>query len=106
MAQANAGEPISGSLAGLADELHREADAEAAEIRREFAAAIREATRRAPRHELAAILAALKRQRRAALACARRKAAMELRSRRQRIIETRCGVRRFRRSPVQEARHK
>ena len=46
---------------------------------REFSAAIRPATRCAPPHELAAILAGLKRQRRAALGCSTRKASLECR---------------------------
>jgi hypothetical protein len=69
-------------LDGIADELHRQADAGMAEIMREFAAAMQEARRRAPRHELSATLAALKRRRRSALALARHKAAVELKERR------------------------
>ena len=83
MAQAGTDEQLGLLLAGLADELHREADAGAAEIRREFAAAMREARGRAPRHELTAILAGLKQRRRVALAMARRRAAMEIQARRQ-----------------------
>lgn len=83
---AGADDAIGWLLDGIADEVHRETAAEAAEIRREFAAAMREALRRAPRHELAAILAALKRQRRIALAYTRLRAAMGTQARRQRLI--------------------
>lgn len=64
------------------DDLRRQAAAIADAITADFANRMQDAKRRVPRHEVAATLHALQQARRAALAAASQKAAMEIQGRR------------------------
>jgi hypothetical protein len=89
VAPATPDDSFGGLLAALSDEAQRSASAARAGIMAEFAAAMLHARRYARRGELPAIMRALKDARRAALAAAKRKAALEVQGRRQAVVSAR-----------------
>jgi hypothetical protein len=76
-------------LDAIADEVHRISGAACEGIARDFAARAAYARRYLPRHMLAAALAAINEERKAALAAVRRNAAQELAARKKVAIEAR-----------------
>ena len=90
-AESPAEEALGPLLAALTEEAHREAAAVRTEIMREFAAGALHARRYASRHERAGILRALKDRRKAALAMAKRNAALELLARQRAALRMRRG---------------
>jgi hypothetical protein len=80
-------------LATIAADIQRQAGAVADSIRSEFAIKMQDARRRAPRHQLAAILRALQDAQATALTVAARNAQVEIRGRQRAAIAARPGRR-------------